>query len=94
MRCLNQHIRRFTVSVLCTSDSHFPEDPARYVAAQEACSCFRQQIFTECRAKENVSVPQNKVGGEDLWKCCCARNAGLVWPVFLTYFCRLYMTFT
>lgn len=70
--------------VPAASEEHFPQDSATYAATQEACSCFRQQIFTERRAKENVSVHKNKVGGEDLWKCCCASEC-FFWTIFFSY---------
>lgn len=50
----------------------FPEDSEACAAAQEACSCFRRQIFTKQRAKANVSLHKNKEGGKGLWKRCCA----------------------
>lgn len=48
-----------TVCLQAANNSPFPKDSV----TQEACSCFRQQIFTKYRAKENVSLHKNKVGG-------------------------------
>lgn len=68
------------VHVLCAStasDKSVLEESVSYAATQDACSCFRQQIFTKQRAKENVSLHKNKVGGKSLWKCCCAEFGGV-----------------
>lgn len=62
--------------VSAAPDKSFLKDSVAYAATQEACSCFRQQIFTKQRAKENVSLHKNKVGGKGLWKCCCAEFGG------------------
>lgn len=78
-----QALCRFAVPA--ASEEHFPHDSATYAATQEACSCFRQQIFTERRAKENVSVHKNKVGGEDLWKCCCASECGGLFVLYIFF---------
>lgn len=64
------------VGVFAGCEWPFPKDTVTCAATQEACSCFRQQIFTKRRAKENVSLYENKVGGKDLWKCCCASRGG------------------
>lgn len=49
------------VGVFAGSEWPFPKDTVTCAATQEACSCFRQQIFTKHRAKENVSLYENKV---------------------------------
>lgn len=53
-------------------DAPLPEDSKACAGAQEACSCFRRQIFTKQQAKENISRRKNKEGGKNLWKRLCA----------------------
>lgn len=71
----NTHFVRPCIGVL-------REDSVTHAATQEACACFRQQIFTKQRAKENVSLHKNKVGGKGLWKCCCAEFGGCLCFMF------------
>lgn len=62
-------------SVCAAFEKTFPKENVLACAAtQEPCSCFRQQIFTKQQTK-------NKVGGKDLWRCCCVEfGGGFVFP--------------
>ncbi len=56
---------------IAASEKPFLKDSVTFAATQEACSCFRRQIFTKQQAKKNVSLHRNKIGGKQVWTYCC-----------------------